>query len=193
MIRRLLSLTEPAVIAHRGGSKLRPENTLAAFDHAASLGVDGLECDVHLSRDGEPVVIHDPTLDRTTDASGPVSALTADELARVDAGYRFGEAEAEVFFIPGHTSGHIAYAFREQRALFCGDSLHHPLQVYAPHWNSRFCELPAQALVTRRRLLEHCAEQGALLFPVHFGAPHVGAITDDAAGFALRFVDGRGL
>ncbi len=93
MIRRLLSLTEPAVIAHRGGSKLRPENTLAAFDHAASLGVDGLECDVHLSRDGEPVVIHDPTLDRTTDASGPVSALTADELARVDAGYRFGEAD----------------------------------------------------------------------------------------------------
>jgi hypothetical protein len=41
--------------------------------------------------------------------------------------------------------------------------------------------------------LEHCAEQGALLFPVHFGAPHVGAITKDAAGFALRFVDGRGL
>lgn len=87
---RLLSLTEVSVIAHRGGSKLRPENTMAAFDHAASLDVDGIECDVHLSSDGEPVVIHDDTLDRTTDATGPVSALTADELGRVDAGCRFG-------------------------------------------------------------------------------------------------------
>lgn len=77
------------MIAHRGGSKLRPENTVAAFDHAAHLGVDGLECDVHLARDGDLVVIHDATLDRTTDASGPVEALTSAELADVDAGYRF--------------------------------------------------------------------------------------------------------
>jgi glyoxylase-like metal-dependent hydrolase (beta-lactamase superfamily II) len=95
---------------------------------------------------------------------------------------------------PGHTPGHVILKLddRGQRALFCGDALHHPLQVYAPHWNSRFCEIPAQALVTRRRVLEHCAEQGALLFPIHFGAPHVGAITADAAAFSLRFVDGRG-
>lgn len=86
----LLRLTWPVAIAHRGGSGLRPENTLAAFDHAASLGVDAIECDVHLSRDREVIVIHDATLDRTTDASGPVAALTADELYRVDAGFRFG-------------------------------------------------------------------------------------------------------
>src|SRR6187402_2293497 len=73
-----------AAIAHRGGSKLRPENTLVAFDHAASLGVDGFECDVHLSRDGVPVVIHDATLERTTAGSGPVSARTAVELAGID-------------------------------------------------------------------------------------------------------------
>ena len=91
MIQRLLSLSDPVVIAHRGGSKVRPENTMMAFDHAATLGVDGLECDVHLSRDDEPVVIHDATLDRTTDAAGPVAGRTADELARVDAGARFGE------------------------------------------------------------------------------------------------------
>lgn len=83
----------PVVIAHRGGAKLRPENTLDAFAHAVALGVDALECDVHLSRDGEPVVIHDATLDRTTDRTGPVSALTADELVHVDAAFRFGEAE----------------------------------------------------------------------------------------------------
>jgi glycerophosphoryl diester phosphodiesterase len=77
------------VIAHRGGSKLRPENTMVAFANAVALGVDALECDVHLSRDGEVVVIHDPTLDRTTNASGPVGDRTASELARVDAGHHF--------------------------------------------------------------------------------------------------------
>jgi len=89
---RLLSLNDISAIAHRGGSKLRPENTAPAFDHAAMLGVDGFECDVHLSRDGVPVVIHDPTLDRTTNATGPVHGLTAAELAGVDAGHRFNAA-----------------------------------------------------------------------------------------------------
>lgn len=81
------------VFAHRGGAKLRPENTVEAFDHGLSAGADGLELDVRLSADGEVVVVHDATLDRTTDASGPVSARTAAELARVDAGWRFGERD----------------------------------------------------------------------------------------------------
>ena len=88
----LLALDRVVAIAHRGGSRLRPENTLAAFDHALALGVDGLECDVHLSADGEVVVIHDDALDRTTDATGPVAARTAADLARIDAGFRFDEA-----------------------------------------------------------------------------------------------------
>ena len=85
----LLTGTGVAVIAHRGGARLHPENTLLAFDHARDLGVDGFELDVHLSQDGEPVVIHDATLDRTTDARGPVAARTAAELAQVDAGFHF--------------------------------------------------------------------------------------------------------
>jgi len=80
--------TVPAVFAHRGGSALAPENTVAAFDRAVALGVDGLELDVRLSRDGVAIVHHDAHLDRTTDARGPVEALTAAELARVDAGCR---------------------------------------------------------------------------------------------------------
>ncbi|MGE0042860.1 MAG: glycerophosphodiester phosphodiesterase [Vicinamibacterales bacterium] len=79
----------PLVFAHRGGARLAPENTLPAFARGLAAGADGLECDVHLSRDGVPVVIHDPTLERTTDAAGPVGARTAAELARVDAGCRF--------------------------------------------------------------------------------------------------------
>lgn len=79
----------PLVFAHRGGSALAPENTLAAFDEGLSRGADGLELDVHLSRDGRVVVHHDTTLDRTTSATGPIAARGADELAGVDAGYRF--------------------------------------------------------------------------------------------------------
>jgi glycerophosphoryl diester phosphodiesterase len=77
------------VYAHRGGSFLRPENTIAAFDHGLSLGADGLEFDVHLSRDGVVVVHHDLTLERTTNGQGPVAALTAEELSRLDAGAHF--------------------------------------------------------------------------------------------------------
>ncbi|HYU78276.1 MAG TPA: glycerophosphodiester phosphodiesterase [Vicinamibacterales bacterium] len=80
------------VFAHRGGAKLAPENTLAAFENGLGCGADGIECDVHLSRDGVPVVIHDATLERTTNATGPVSALTAAQLARVDAGHHFTSA-----------------------------------------------------------------------------------------------------
>jgi glycerophosphoryl diester phosphodiesterase len=86
----LLSFDRVVAIAHRGGSVLRPENTLSAFDHEVSLGVDGLECDVQLSRDGEAVLIHDPTLQRTTDSTGAVSDFTADQLARLDAAAQFG-------------------------------------------------------------------------------------------------------
>jgi glycerophosphoryl diester phosphodiesterase len=82
------------VYAHRGGAALRPENTLAAFDHGLALGADGLEFDVRLSRDGEVVVHHDATLDRTTNARGPVAEHTAEELARLDAGYWFRPADA---------------------------------------------------------------------------------------------------
>ena len=85
------------VFAHRGGAKLAPENTMAAFERGLALGSDGIECDVHLSRDGIPVVIHDQTLDRTTNARGPVRALTADELCRVDAGFHFQAADGHPF------------------------------------------------------------------------------------------------
>jgi glycerophosphoryl diester phosphodiesterase len=82
----------PLVIAHRGASRERPENTLAAFERALELGVDGVELDVHLTRDGHPVVIHDERLDRTTDGSGPVGDHTLAELRRLDAGAWFDAA-----------------------------------------------------------------------------------------------------
>jgi glycerophosphoryl diester phosphodiesterase len=85
----------PRVFAHRGGCALGPENTIAAFDRGLAAGADGLEMDVRLSADGIVVVCHDETLDRTTDASGLVSARTAAELSRVDAGCRFIDASGQ--------------------------------------------------------------------------------------------------
>ena len=84
-----LGWTGPLVFGHRGGRGLAPENTIAAFDRGLAEGVDGLELDVRLSRDGVPVVIHDADVARTTDAAGPVVARTASELAHLDAGFRF--------------------------------------------------------------------------------------------------------
>jgi glycerophosphoryl diester phosphodiesterase len=88
-----LSFGRPQVFAHRGGSALRPENTLAAFDHGLSLGADGLELDVHLSRDGVVVVHHDAMLERTTNGRGTVAARSASELAALDAGWHFGSPD----------------------------------------------------------------------------------------------------
>jgi glycerophosphoryl diester phosphodiesterase len=92
----------PLVFAHRGGAALAPENTFVAFDRGLALGADGLELDVRLSRDGVPVVHHDETLERTTNLRGPVSAFTADELGRADAGYHFQHAGEPAFRARGH-------------------------------------------------------------------------------------------
>ncbi|MCC6211518.1 MAG: MBL fold metallo-hydrolase [Burkholderiales bacterium] len=92
---------------------------------------------------------------------------------------------------PGHTPGHMILRLVTRQGaggVFSGDALHHPLQVYLPHWNSRFCAMPEEARATRRRLLEHCAERGAWLFPTHFGAPHVAAIEARADAFAAQWI-----
>ena len=86
----------PLVFAHRGGGSLAPENTVEAFDNGLALGADGLELDVHLSRDGAVVVHHDSTVDRTTNGRGRISAHTADELARLDAGYHFAREDGRL-------------------------------------------------------------------------------------------------
>lgn len=78
-----------AVLAHQGGYGLWPSNTLYAFRRAARAGADVLELDVHESADGAIVVIHDDTVDRTTDGTGAVSEMTLEQLQQLDAGYRW--------------------------------------------------------------------------------------------------------
>jgi glycerophosphoryl diester phosphodiesterase len=76
----------PYVVGHRGCAGILPENTLAGFRHAIALGVDLVECDVHLTRDEQLVVIHDERVDRTTDGTGEVRRLSLAEVRALDAG-----------------------------------------------------------------------------------------------------------
>jgi glycerophosphoryl diester phosphodiesterase len=83
-------IDRPLVFAHRGGRAIAPENTRIAFDAGLAAGADGLEFDVHLASDGHVVVIHDPTLERTTNGVGPVAAHPVTALAALRATGRFG-------------------------------------------------------------------------------------------------------
>jgi glycerophosphoryl diester phosphodiesterase len=77
------------IIGHRGAAGVAPENTLPSFRHGVEVGSQAIELDVHAARDGELVVIHDPTVDRTTDGSGEVARMSLAELRGLDAGFRF--------------------------------------------------------------------------------------------------------
>src|SRR5215472_18837798 len=83
------------VIAHRGASGTCPENTIPAFRRAAEVGAHMVELDVQLTRDGQPVVIHDWTLNRTTSGRGAVRRRTLEEISKLDAGAWFGRAFAD--------------------------------------------------------------------------------------------------
>jgi len=80
-------------VAHRGVAKYAPENTLPAIEKAIELGLDYVELDVRYTEDGMPVLMHDPSVDRTTDGEGPVGSYTLDEIRKLDAGYssKFGD------------------------------------------------------------------------------------------------------
>lgn len=80
-------LQHPQVIAHQGGDGLWPGNTLFAFEQAAAMGVDVLEMDLHITRDGVLVIMHDETVDRTTDGAGAIEAMSLAEIKQLDAGY----------------------------------------------------------------------------------------------------------
>ena len=87
----------PVNFAHRGDSANAPENTLESFRRAVDAGAEGLELDVHMTRDSRIVVIHDDTLDRTTNGTGYVRDKTLAEIKRLDAGYYFTEGKAHPY------------------------------------------------------------------------------------------------
>ncbi|MFM2045337.1 MAG: hypothetical protein RLY86_3913 [Pseudomonadota bacterium] len=90
----MTDLRLPPIIGHRGAARHAPENTLAGIRMAASQGATWVEVDVKLTADRIPILMHDDTLDRTTDGRGPVAALTLEQVRRLDAGRWFGPAFA---------------------------------------------------------------------------------------------------
>ena len=90
---------------------------------------------------------------------------------------------------PGHTpgTGFITLESRGAKAVFCGDILHHAIQLYNPEWNSFACEDAVNARKSRRKVLEHCAGTGALLMPAHFGAPFVCHVDEKGGAFLPRW------
>jgi glycerophosphoryl diester phosphodiesterase len=91
-----MPLNLPKVIGHRGAKAYAPENTLESIKTAASLGVEWVELDVKLTRDGVPIIFHDEELDRTTNGSGPVALAIYDDIQQLEAGSWFGDSFAGI-------------------------------------------------------------------------------------------------
>jgi glycerophosphoryl diester phosphodiesterase len=137
------------LVAHRGGSKIAPENTLVAFRQAVDLwDADMLEVDVQLTRDRVPVVIHDPTVDRTTDGSGFVRDLGITDLRRLDAGARFLD--------PG---GGTPWSGRGVRV----PTLDEVLEAHPDVWINVECKGPEVAAPTLETVLRHRAQDRVLI------------------------------
>jgi glycerophosphoryl diester phosphodiesterase len=88
---------KPLVFAHQGAENLWPSNTQFAFQHAAELGADVLDMDMHMTRDGALVLMHDQTVDRTTNGTGAIRDLTLDDVKRLDAGFRFTADDGKTY------------------------------------------------------------------------------------------------
>jgi glycerophosphoryl diester phosphodiesterase len=108
-------VVRPVVIGHRGSAGTHPENTLASFQAALADGAQILESDVHVTRDGVPVLLHDPGVDRVTEAEGLAADQTWAELGRLDAGYRFQETDGST---PWRGRGHRIPSLEEAFARF---------------------------------------------------------------------------
>jgi glycerophosphoryl diester phosphodiesterase len=151
--------TGPLFFAHRGGSLLRPENTIPAFEHGMSFGADALEMDIQQSRDGELVVIHDPTLDRTTSGCGPVGSYSLDELRGLDAGYRFAPDGGTTF--PYRGQGITIPTLREIFERFPVTRINIDLKQSTPDREERLWAL-IQEFAAEDRICAGCFTHAAL-------------------------------
>lgn len=146
----------PLLFAHRGGAKLAPENTLEAFRAAVERwGADVLEMDVRRTRDGALIVIHDETVDRTTDGSGAVGDLTLAEVRSLDAGFRFRDLDDRPSF---RGRGVKVPLFSEVLEAFPGTRLN--VDAKSPEVAPELISLVTGAGAQHRVLLASALEQG---------------------------------
>ncbi len=210
-----VELPPRGVAAHRGGAHTRPENTLAAFREALRLGAHQIELDVRRTADGELVVIHDETLDRTTNGHGPVARWTLAALRRLDAGSSYGPAFAgepiptlaeALSLMPQDVwlnvqikrgepiAAQAARLLVEQRRthqafLACGNAA--AREARGVHVGLQICNLVRRR--SREEYLQHALETGADFIQLHHlrGPPEPELVARaHAAGLRVNFVGG---
>lgn len=159
------SRPRPRLFGHRGASGEAPENTLEAYRRAIEDGAGYLELDVHATRDGHVVAIHDDTVDRTTDGSGEVRGFTLEELRRLDAGSRFEKDGAH----PHRGRGVVVPTLEEILDAFPTV----PLNVEVKQKEPAIEEVVVRALEARGRLddVVLAAEDDAVMKRLHAAAP----------------------
>lgn len=178
-------LRPPVLIAHRGGAALFPENTLEAFQAAAErYGCRFMELDVHATRDGIPVVIHDATVERTTDGAGAVRGLTLADLQRLDAAHRFRDPQGARWPAPCRVPTLEAVLAALPECLFSID-----VKQAAPP-----CEAAVAAVIRRRGMERRVllgAESGRAFRRIRRVAPDLPSFF--TRGAVLRFLLWRAL
>ncbi len=171
----------PLFFAHRGGSGLAPENTLPAFERGLSFGADALELDIQTTREGEIVVIHDQTVDRTTNGVGPVAGYTLEELRRLDAGYRFTPDGGQTY--PFRGQGIVIPTMREMFERFPTMRINLDLKESSPDRERRLWEL-IQEYEAYDRILVASGEMHAAI--IRFRALSAGRVATSASEAEIR-------
>ena len=154
----------PWVIAHRGGRGLWPENTLFAFERAEALGVDVIEMDLRATSDGALVVMHDDTVDRTTNCSGRVSGMTLEEVRALDAGFRFTDASGQFAF---RGRGLTVPALEEVLSRLPKARLNLEMKAFTPHLAVKLCDLLRERTATGRVLVASFSHDAMAAFRQH--------------------------
>ncbi len=132
-------LNYPLVIAHQGGDGLWPGDTMFAFQNAADMGADVLEMDVHITKDGVLVLMHDEAVDRTTDGTGDIESMTLEELKKLDAGYDWSADDGVTF--PFRGTGITIPTMEEVFAAFPGKHMTIEIKKTNASMTKLFCEL----------------------------------------------------
>jgi glycerophosphoryl diester phosphodiesterase len=186
-------LPTPIVVGHRGASGELPENTLPAFERALSQGAVMLETDVHLSRDGEVVLSHDPRVDRTTGGSGAIEEYTLAELKRLDAGHRFSPDGGASF--PQRGKGIQIPTLREALEAFPGIRFNIEIKQNSPALIEATVGVVAEAARAETTLLAAAEDDTMSALRARLAEtglrPAMGAAVGDVVGFARAAAAGE--
>ena len=174
----------PWVIAHRGGRGRWPENTLFAFEQAEALGVDVIEMDLRATADGVIVVMHDETVDRTTNGRGRIEGMTLAEVRQLDVGYRFETATGH---FPFRGEGLAVPTLEEVLSRIRQARLNIEMKAFTPDLAAKLCGLLQEKAATDRVLVASFSHDAMSAFRQH--CPAVGTSATSREGLTLYLLN----